>query len=185
VSLIDRYLQGKEEVREVADLHSIGVTCMFVASKYEDIYPLKMKMVHEKIAHKKLAVEKIKAIEMDILKVIKYKIQAPTSLDFLKVYLKQVLNINSISTLKSNAKAAQVTKDKKENADSATAPSTTTLESEMLLIDKMSMYLAKMSLHDYELQGKKASLQAIGSLYVALKICEQLKKTQLITNDIV
>ncbi len=48
---------------------------------------------------------------------------------------------------------------------------------EKLLIEKMSLYLAKMALHDYELSGKKPSLQAVGSLYVALKICEQLKKT--------
>ncbi len=66
---------------------------MFVASKYEDIYPLKMKMVFEKIAHKKLSIERIKALEMDIMRVINYRIAAPTSLDFLKVYLKQVLNI--------------------------------------------------------------------------------------------
>jgi hypothetical protein len=49
----------------------------------------------------------------------------------------------------------------------------------------MALYLAKMSLHDYELAGKKPSLQAVGALYVALKICEQLKKTHLITNEIV
>lgn len=66
---------------------------MFLASKYEDIYPLKMKMVHEKIAHKKLSIERIKILEMDILKAINYKIPAPSSLEFLKYYLKQVLNI--------------------------------------------------------------------------------------------
>jgi len=41
----------------------------------------------------------------------------------------------------------------------------------------MSLYLAKMTMHDYELAGKKPSLCAVGALYVALKICEQLKKT--------
>ena len=51
VSLIDRYFKNKTEMREISDLHIIGVTCMFIASKYEDIYPLKMKMVYEKIAH--------------------------------------------------------------------------------------------------------------------------------------
>lgn len=66
---------------------------MFIASKYEDIYPLKMKMVFEKIAHKKLSIEKIKSLEMDILKAINYRIPAPTSHEFLKVYLKDVLNI--------------------------------------------------------------------------------------------
>lgn len=94
VSLLDRYFKNKMETREISDLHITGVTCMFIASKYEDIYPLKMKMVYEKIAHKKLSIERIKGLEMDILRVIKYKIPAPTSLDFLKVYLKQILNIN-------------------------------------------------------------------------------------------
>jgi hypothetical protein len=93
VSLLDRFFKLKQETREISDLHLIGVTSMFIASKYEDIYPLKMKMVYEKIAHKKLSIEKIKSLEMDILKTIKYRIPAPTSLDFLKYYLKQVLNI--------------------------------------------------------------------------------------------
>lgn len=57
---------------------------MFIASKYEDIQPLKMKMVYEKIAHKKLAIEKIKSMELQMLKVIHYKIPAPSVLDFLK-----------------------------------------------------------------------------------------------------
>mmetsp|Transcript_5972 Transcript_5972/g.7234 ORF Transcript_5972/g.7234 Transcript_5972/m.7234 type:complete len:120 (+) Transcript_5972:282-641(+) len=68
VSLLDRYFKNKSETREISDLHIIGVTTMFIASKYEDIYPLKMKMVHEKIAHKKLPIELIKSLELDILK---------------------------------------------------------------------------------------------------------------------
>ena len=43
---------------------------------------------------------------------------------------------------------------------------------ENYLIEKMSIYLAKMSMHDLELSGRKPSLLAIGSIYVALKICE-------------
>ena len=87
VSLIDRYFKNKTETREIGDLHIIGVTTMFIASKYEDIYPLKMKMVFEKIAHRKLSIEDIKTLELDILKSINYKIPAPTVLDFLRVYL--------------------------------------------------------------------------------------------------
>lgn len=88
---------------------------MFVASKYEDIYPLKMKMVYEKIAHKKLPIEKIKGLEMEILKSINYKIAAPTSLDFLKVYLKQVLNIGKCGkSAAANANSSSNEKDKKE-----------------------------------------------------------------------
>jgi hypothetical protein len=51
VNLQDRYLKNAEKTLEVSDLHVLGVTCMFVASKFEDIYPLKMKTIYEKIAH--------------------------------------------------------------------------------------------------------------------------------------
>ena len=90
-SLLDRYFKGKQETREISDLHIIGVTCMFIASKYEDIYSLKMKTVFEKIGLRKLAIEDIKSLEIDILISINFKIPAPTVLDFLKVYLQEVL----------------------------------------------------------------------------------------------
>lgn len=75
-----------------------------------------MKMVYEKIAHKKLPMEKIKSLEMDILKVIKYKIAAPTALDFLKVYLKDVLNISTTSSSKSSSTTTS-SKDASKNSN--------------------------------------------------------------------
>jgi len=93
VSLQDRFFKGCPQVKEVADLHLSGVTCMFIASKYEDVYPLKMKTVYEKIAHNKLEIKAIKALELEMMRVIDYKIHAPTVLDFLKVYLVEVLGV--------------------------------------------------------------------------------------------
>ena len=94
VSLQDRYTKGCGRILEVGDLHILGVTSMFVASKFEDIYPLKMRTVHEKIAHSKLEPSRIRALELDILRVIGYKIHAPTVLDFLKVYLLEALGVH-------------------------------------------------------------------------------------------
>jgi hypothetical protein len=72
-------------------------------------------------------------------------------------------------------------KEEKENM-----PTTSDCEQgKKLLIYKMALYLAKMSAHDYELSGRQPSLIAVGAMYVALKIIEQLKKTSLITNDLV
>ena len=88
---------------------------MFIASKFEDIYPLKMKTVFEKIAHKKLEISKIKTLELDIMKSIEYKIHAPTVLDFLKVYLVEVLGIEIQNRTE--------TKKKEENALSMNAQS--------------------------------------------------------------
>ena len=134
---------------------------MFIASKYEDIYPLKMKMVFEKIAHKKLRIEDIKRLELDILQCIGYQIPAPTVLDFLRVYLQEVLGIGHVGK-------TSLTAEEKENVPT----SANTPAGMNHLIHKMAMYLAKMSMHDYDLSGRKPSLVGIGALYVALKICE-------------
>ena len=93
---MDRYFKNSKETKDVSDLHLIGVTSMFLSSKFEDIYPLKMKTVFEKIGHQKLSIQEIKDLELDMMKVIKYKIHAPTVLDFLKVYLQEVLEVYNI-----------------------------------------------------------------------------------------
>lgn len=56
---------------------------------------------------------------------------------------------------------------------------------ENFLIEKMAIYLSKMSMHDLYLSSKRPSLLAVGSIYVALKICEQLKKKELINTYVV
>ena len=104
VSLMDRYFKNCQDVKAVGDLHIIGVTCMFIASKYEDILPLKMKTVYEKIGHQKLEIETIKRLELDIVKTIKYTIHAPTVLDFLKVYLVDVLGIHILNRTETKQK---------------------------------------------------------------------------------
>ena len=36
-SILDRYLKNKSDTLEISDMHIIGVTSIFIASKYEDI----------------------------------------------------------------------------------------------------------------------------------------------------
>lgn len=93
VSLMDRYFKNCPDPLKVSSLHILGVTSMFVASKFEDINPLRMKTVDEKISQKKIPIEDIKRQELDILKVVKYQIHAPTILDFLKHFLYEVLGV--------------------------------------------------------------------------------------------
>lgn len=57
VRLLDTYLEKSKTRKEPNDLHLIGVTCIFIACKYEEIYPLRLKIVEERIAHKKLSEE--------------------------------------------------------------------------------------------------------------------------------
>lgn len=88
---------------------------MFMASKYEDIYPLLMKTVFSKIGHKKFAVKDMLAREMDILRVLGFKVSSsPTSYEFATSYLEQVLGFS---------------------------------HKEKEFVTKMTIYLAKMSIH--------------------------------------
>ena len=52
VSVMDIYLQKSPIQLENGSMHLIGVTALYIASKYEDVIPIRMNSVHSKIAHK-------------------------------------------------------------------------------------------------------------------------------------
>jgi len=53
------------------------------------------------------------------------------------------------------------------------------------MIERMTIYIAKMAMFDLNLSEQNPSVLAIGSIYVALKICEQQKKKNLTSEEIV
>jgi hypothetical protein len=53
VNLMDRYFKIKKTPQPAGELHLTGIISMFIASKYEDIVPLMMKTVINKIGHNK------------------------------------------------------------------------------------------------------------------------------------
>ena len=114
---------------------------------------------------------------MDILKTINYRIPAPCSLDFLKVFLKQTLKIGKPGRSRPFAQEKSDQKDKEKITDEQA--------NKDLMIERIAMYLIKMACHDYELCSKRPSTHAAGSLFVALRIYEQLKKTQILNPQLV
>ncbi len=111
---------------------------MFIATKYEDIVPLLMRTILNKIGHNKFTKQQIEDQEMKMLKTLGFKLSAPTTLEFLERYLEEC-------GLGGNAK-----------------------------LKTISMYLAKMTVHDYELSQLPASQLAASSLFVALRIMERV-----------
>lgn len=55
---------------------------MYLASKYEDIYPLHSKIVADKIAHKAVSAREILRKEEDFLKTFDFQIDLVTHFDF-------------------------------------------------------------------------------------------------------
>ena len=98
VKTMDRYFKETENNSiQPEDFHLIGVASMFMASKYEDIYPLRLKIVHEKIAHKKLSIQEIKGKETDISTNLNFVLGKPTQWDFINHFIEEIFftNVNN------------------------------------------------------------------------------------------
>ncbi|CAD8144368.1 unnamed protein product [Paramecium pentaurelia] len=145
VRTLDFYFSKSQKQLEISDLHLCGVTSIFIAAKYEEINPLKLSVVHEKIAHKKLSTDQIKKKESDILQTIGFDLVGGTLYDMYNLIL-----MNCFIEKKLQEKTYKYLK-------------------------KLCLYLSKMILHDYEICGKtNYTLLAAALIFVAFKIVEQL-----------
>ena len=120
---------------------------MFIASKYEEIYPLKLSVVQEKIAHKKLSSELIRNKESEIMQAVNFSLTGATLYEFVSISLRS-LGLKDITSKKCYN-----------------------------YLEKVCIYLSKMAMHDYELLNKQNSFELAGAIiFVAFKIIEQLDK---------
>lgn len=83
VNLMDRYFKETSETFSGSELHIAGIVSMFIATKYEDVIPLLMKTVVNKISHNKFNVDQIEEKELQVLKTLGFKIGCPTIKEFI------------------------------------------------------------------------------------------------------
>lgn len=192
INIMDRFFKAVENFKTLqpGELHLLGVTSMFMASKYQDIYPLRLKIVHEKIAHKKLSSEEIKAKEEVISKSLNYIIGKPTQWDFINHFIEEVfftrhnnyyVNNRTLSETYLEGKVRPNVPSEKDKEMNNLYTKIYTLNM-INLLKHVSIYLAKMNCHDYQLMNKKPSLIAASTIFVAMKICEQINKEEYV-ND--
>ncbi len=67
INLMDRFFKDTERTLPSSELHLTGVVCMFIASKYEDVVPLMMRTVINKIGHNKFELTQIEHKELELL----------------------------------------------------------------------------------------------------------------------
>lgn len=87
---MDRYFESTDKVLTGSDLHLTGICSMFIASKYEDVVPILMKTVVNKVGHNKFTQIQIEERELEILRVLSYKIGAPTVKEFIDRLMEEV-----------------------------------------------------------------------------------------------
>ena len=187
INIMDRYFASAESSLLPDELHLIGVTSMFMASKYHDIYPLRLKTVQEKIAHGKLSSEEIKNKEEEIERSLNYSIGKPSIWDFINLFIEEIffcdLNKHYVTcqTLIDNYYIENGNSNNYNDKEFFNALYTKNM---INLLKYVCIYLAKMNYHDYVLSQKKPSLLAAATIFVALKIAEQINKETYINEFI-
>jgi len=63
IHIMDQYLYSCKNQLRNRDIHLIGIVSMFIGTKYEEIWPFKLKTVHQKIGHKKFSDFSIRNLE--------------------------------------------------------------------------------------------------------------------------
>ncbi len=89
INLIDNYLSQTQISRKKLQL--VGITCLFIADKYEEIYPPELKD-HVDITDQAYSKEDILNMEIDILKELKFDITYPTSLRYFEIFFQITQN---------------------------------------------------------------------------------------------
>ena len=183
VNIMDRYFKECEKKNIILlpqELHLIGIVSMFIASKYQDIYPLRLKVIQEKIAHGKLSCEEIKKKEEEFMKFLDYTFGFPSIWDFINLYIEEIFFVeNNNYHINSKILLEYTFEERKEkNKDLCVLVNKLYTENMVNLLKCVSLYLAKMNCHDYILMQKKKSLIAASTIFVGMKICEQINKEQ-------
>lgn len=184
VNIMDRYFRLAKKKLQPEELHLIGVTSMFMASKYHDIYPLRIKTVQEKIAHSKLSSEEIRGKEEEIEKLLNYSIGKPSIWDFINCFIEEIFicDLNKHFVTNETLLNNYYINENQQNFLNKEIFNTLYTKNMINLLKYVCIYLGKMNYHNYNLSQKKPSLLAASVIFVAIKICEQINKEEYI-ND--
>jgi hypothetical protein len=96
VEIMDRYFANCTEVLVPTQLHIIGVVSMLIASKMEEVYPLKMNTVHDKITHKKISIVELTEMEHRITDALNFELASASFYDLAVTRIARHLTDNEL-----------------------------------------------------------------------------------------
>ena len=146
VHLFDSYIAKSETVLTNNEIHLTGIVCIYLASKMEDLIPLRMSHVKAKIGHNKFSEKKIREKEKIILQTINFKMIATSTYDFVKTFIFDFYHNNQESIKKLN------------------------MYKHIECFENICLFLSKLMFHNEEFTNYKYSLKAIASIVTAFDI---------------
>lgn len=80
VHILDTYISKTDEILQDSDIHLIGMTCMFLASKFEESKPIRLEFLVKCIGYETFSKEQILSTERKIFKTIQPESLISTSI---------------------------------------------------------------------------------------------------------
>ena len=100
VSIMDQFLFKTNSILKNQNIHLIGIASMYIANKFEEIYPIPLKHFVVKIGHNKFKDIIIKSQTMRILEVISFENLIISSVyDFIKIYFFDFYSNNKLNLI--------------------------------------------------------------------------------------
>lgn len=139
-------MQSKTKVLQNSDVHLIGIVSMYVASKYEDIFPLNSYTAYEKISHKQIPQKELLRKEAEFLTLFDFDLEVATAYDihsFLNLALEKRVILDS------------QTKDL------------------LSKVSDLSLYFIRMTLENIDYLNYDYSLLVVGSFMASIKLIKK------------
>lgn len=146
IHLMDSFIYKTKQKLTNNDIHLIGVVCLFISSKAEDLSPLDMGTIHSRISHGKFKDKEIRKKEKEILEIVNFNLFFNSSYDFIRNFIYDFLY--------NNKKVINKYKMKRN----------------IETLERTAIYISKIILHSEIFAGFKSSLKAIACLIVAFDI---------------
>jgi hypothetical protein len=152
VEIMDNFISHSKNILTNQDIHLTGICCIYIASKMEDIIPLRMSHVKTKIGHNKFSEKEIKKREKLILETVNFNVITTSTYEFIKTFIYD-FNHNNREFIKSLNMSHHV--DTYEN---------------------ICVFLSKMMCHTEEFTPFSYSLKAIACIVAAFDILRSNSK---------
>ena len=150
VYLMDMYTWKSIKDLKNEDVHLIGVTCMYMASKFQEVEYIRLSKFVKQVSHNSFTAEEIKKKESEIIEVITPECLIITSIyDFVVTYF--------FDFYENNKELLQTENDKKV----------------FQYLKETSIYLSKICLHYDAFYQELSSLNAVSCIVCGIKLIQK------------